>query len=273
MKRIGSWALVLAMAAALMGCAASGPEATDPSGTTGPAATVSATDPGKATQPGDVTTPAQGGKETEPTNEGAQPSSSVSWGSTGNHEGSESGATQPKPTEPPHTHSYTTSTVAPTCTDKGYTLHKCACGDSYKDGETAALGHSFGEWTVTVEATYDAEGEQARTCSVCGATETQAIDKLEAEVIDCAALASYGISYGVSAYGFQYVPPALDVQINTMDEGYSEVAGCVAATANQLVASGLPIVSEFEGNTVRVAIDVVVEPAGGNVYWVRVYYG
>ena len=66
MKRIGSWALVLAMAATLMGCAASGPEATDPSGTTGPVIGAIATDPGKATQPGDAATPAQDGKETEP---------------------------------------------------------------------------------------------------------------------------------------------------------------------------------------------------------------
>lgn len=66
MKRIGRWALVLAMAATLMGCAASGPETTDPGGTTGPVIEAIATDPGKATQPGDAATPAQDGKETEP---------------------------------------------------------------------------------------------------------------------------------------------------------------------------------------------------------------
>ena len=66
MKRIGSWVLALAMAATLMGCAASGPEATDPGGTTGPVIEAIATDPGKATQPGGAATPAQDGKETEP---------------------------------------------------------------------------------------------------------------------------------------------------------------------------------------------------------------
>lgn len=33
----------------------------------------------------------------------------------------------------PHTHSYSTKVVAPTCKDKGYTLHKCSCGDEYRD--------------------------------------------------------------------------------------------------------------------------------------------
>lgn len=66
MKRIGSWVLALAMAATLMGCAASGPEATDPGGTTGPVIEAIATDPGKATQPGDAATLTQDGKETEP---------------------------------------------------------------------------------------------------------------------------------------------------------------------------------------------------------------
>ena len=42
-----------------------------------------------------------------------------------------------------HTHSYTTAVTAPTCTEDGYTTHTCACGDSYKDTYTKALGHSY----------------------------------------------------------------------------------------------------------------------------------
>ena len=33
--------------------------------------------------------------------------------------------------------------TAPTCTEKGYTTHTCACGDSYKDSYVNALGHNF----------------------------------------------------------------------------------------------------------------------------------
>ena len=45
--------------------------------------------------------------------------------------------------EEQHTHSYTTAVTAPTCTEDGYTTHTCACGYSYKDSYTKALGHSY----------------------------------------------------------------------------------------------------------------------------------
>ena len=43
-----------------------------------------------------------------------------------------------------HTHTYTAAVTAPTCTEKGFTTHTCSvCGDSYKDNEKPALGHSY----------------------------------------------------------------------------------------------------------------------------------
>ena len=47
--------------------------------------------------------------------------------------------------------------------------HECACGDKADEAE-----HSFGEWTVTKQATATEAGEKKRTC-VCGAEETEAI--------------------------------------------------------------------------------------------------
>ena len=70
------------------------------------------------------------------------------------------------PTQPPHSHSYETQTVAATCTAGGYVLHKCACGDSYRTDETAALGHDY--QTSTVAATADAQGYTLHQCSRCG---------------------------------------------------------------------------------------------------------
>ena len=64
-----------------------------------------------------------------------------------------------------HTHEYTETVVEPTCTEKGYTLHKCECGEEYKDGETEALGHLFGEWKIVTPATEDSEGLERRTCT------------------------------------------------------------------------------------------------------------
>ena len=40
-------------------------------------------------------------------------------------------------------HEYTDTVVAPTCTEKGYTIHTCACGESYMDGYVKAIGHEY----------------------------------------------------------------------------------------------------------------------------------
>jgi hypothetical protein len=44
-------------------------------------------------------------------------------------------------------------------------LYTCACGDSYRDNETEALGHDYGEWAVTIEPTCTENGTQTRVCS------------------------------------------------------------------------------------------------------------
>ena len=46
-------------------------------------------------------------------------------------------------TTPPHEHAYERTVVAPTCTEQGYTLHTCDCGESYKDVYVNARGHKF----------------------------------------------------------------------------------------------------------------------------------
>ncbi len=50
--------------------------------------------------------------------------------------------------------------------------HGCSCGDK---SEEAA--HSFGEWTVTKEATESEDGVKERSCSVCQYKETEVIPK------------------------------------------------------------------------------------------------
>ena len=77
---------------------------------------------------------------------------------------------EPKPTNPPHTHSYKSKIVEPTCTERGYTEYRCSCGDSYKDSYTDALGHSFTEQNV--EPTCTNGGYTLLTCSRCKATVT-----------------------------------------------------------------------------------------------------
>lgn len=72
--------------------------------------------------------------------------------------------------------------VAATCTKAGLTegSHCLVCGEEIVACKTVdALGHDFGEWVVTKEATIAEEGEESRTCSRCDASETKVIPKLE----------------------------------------------------------------------------------------------
>ena len=74
-----------------------------------------------------------------------------------------------------HTHSYKDIVTAPTCTEKGYTTHTCACGDSYVDAYTDALGHAWDNGKVTKEPTETETGVKTFTCTRCGETKTETI--------------------------------------------------------------------------------------------------
>ena len=78
----------------------------------------------------------------------------------------------------PTDHHYTAAVTAPTCTAQGYTTYTCSCGDSYVADYKDALGHSFGEWTVTTAPTCTEKGVETRYCSRCDATETREVDAL-----------------------------------------------------------------------------------------------
>lgn len=67
------------------------------------------------------------------------------------------------PNHVPHEHAYhETHRVDPTCTEDGYIEYTCDCGDSYT-APLPATGHSWGEWTPA------GDGEEVRSCEVCGA--------------------------------------------------------------------------------------------------------
>lgn len=68
---------------------------------------------------------------------------------------------------------------AATCTEKGWEAYETCSRCSYTTYvERPKLGHDWGEWNTTIEATEDAEGEQTRTCRRCDQTETVPIPKL-----------------------------------------------------------------------------------------------
>lgn len=82
-------------------------------------------------------------------------------------------------TVPALKHKYVDKVVAPTCTEKGYTLHTCERGDSeYKDNYTDALNHEYGEWVIDTPATEDAPGSKHRDCVRGDDRQTEEIPQL-----------------------------------------------------------------------------------------------
>ena len=66
-------------------------------------------------------------------------------------------------------HDIVETVIAPTCTENGYTLHKCSvCDYEFRTNSTPATGHSYGEWTYHKFPTDVEYGQMKQTCSVCG---------------------------------------------------------------------------------------------------------
>ncbi len=68
-----------------------------------------------------------------------------------------------------------------TCTESGLKSVQCTeekCGTKVFQ-VIPATGHTYGNWQVTKEATWDESGEESRTCEECGATESKTIPALK----------------------------------------------------------------------------------------------
>ena len=77
-----------------------------------------------------------------------------------------------------HTHDFTKTVVAPTCSEEGYTLKECECGYSEKTDHTDTVGHKYGEWITFIEPTTQTKGYKERFCEYCGAKEHVDLPKL-----------------------------------------------------------------------------------------------
>ena len=124
----------------------------------------------------------------------------------------------------PHTHYYTATVTAPTCTAKGYTTHTCACGNSYVDTYTDALGHAWDNGKVTKHATETENGVKTFTCTRCGETKTETIPKLTHEhsykaVVTAPTCTEKGYTTHTCACGNSYVDTYTDALGHAWDNG------------------------------------------------------
>ena len=107
-----------------------------------------------------------------------------------------------------HTHIYTETVTAPTCTEQGFTTHSCSCGDNYKDTYIDAAGHkttfefyanttehwnlcvvcyasvntenhTWDNGIITLPPTITTTGIKTYTCSVCEKTKQEELPVVE----------------------------------------------------------------------------------------------
>ena len=123
-----------------------------------------------------------------------------------------------------HTHSYKDVVTAPTCTEKGYTTHTCACGDSYVDAYTDALGHAWDNGKVTKEPTETETGVKTFTCTRCGETRTETMPVIPhvhsyKAVVTAPTCTEKGYTTHTCACGDSYVDTYVDALGHAWDNG------------------------------------------------------
>jgi len=74
-------------------------------------------------------------------------------------------------------HTYVTATVAPTCTEQGYTTYTCKCGATLEPLYVPALGHTY-EFVNQKNPTCKADGAITYACA-CGDVRTEVLAKLD----------------------------------------------------------------------------------------------
>lgn len=67
--------------------------------------------------------------------------------------------------------------IVPTCTDKGYTLKECECGETVKVDYVLPNEHTYSDFRVREEATTFSTGLKERICTACGYVDTEEIPK------------------------------------------------------------------------------------------------
>ena len=83
-------------------------------------------------------------------------------------------------------HSYVSETFEPTCTDKGYTVYSCACGEVYKDEFVDELGHDEIVDDAVLPTCEQSGLTEGKHCSVCNTVivKQDFIDMLGHEYVD-----------------------------------------------------------------------------------------
>lgn len=275
-------AFVIAMSALLIGCAAADPEATTEATTevTTEATTETTTETTEETTEATTEETTEATEETtEATEETTEATESEDTGAADGGNGEQGGSVEntgnTSNTGNAGNTGNTTETKPAETTPAGPTL------PSNKPG---VCEHNWSGWTVTKGATTTAEGEQIRSCSKCGKSETQAIPKVYINVNELIAAGnSYAATLGFTidtslAPGNCGYLPGIDMPLTNMADGYSYMATAVASTRAQLMAADYAAgrtdsPDVFRGCRCNCNVTYAGESDMGPVYIFWVYYG
>ena len=83
-----------------------------------------------------------------------------------------------------HVHNYEEVIIEPTCTQNGYIIKRCECGDNFIEKELFPKGHTLGDWIIVKEATKETNGLQEKKCSDCEYKEEEIITYNYDEYLD-----------------------------------------------------------------------------------------
>lgn len=83
-----------------------------------------------------------------------------------------------------HVHNYKEIIIEPTCTQNGYIIKRCECGDNFIEKELFSKGHTLGDWIIVKEATKETNGLQEKKCSDCEYKEEEIITYNYDEYLD-----------------------------------------------------------------------------------------
>ena len=156
-----------------------------------------------------------------------------------------------------HTHRYTVSVVAPSCSAGGYTEYTCQCGDTYRAEETAVLEHTWGAWEIVKEATHQEEGIQKRICANCQRSEEKITDKIDEN--------------HTHSYTSQVVEPTCTTQgytVHTCNCGHTYTSDPVSAKEHSYTSQIVKPTCETQGYTFhkcacgKTFTDSVTQPTG-----------
>ena len=143
-------------------------------------------------------------------------------------------------------HAYDATVTDPDCVNGGYTTYTCACGATYTNNATDALGHSYVdgicgvcgaedpnyepphvcEYAVseTVDADCVNDGYIVYTCGGCGDSYTEAIPAAHTYTDNCDEYCDVCDEWRIAEHNLTYVPGV--VPANCQETGYDEYWEC-----------------------------------------------